>query len=73
MEHGRLIEMGQLTTIDLDGTKTEYKRALVIEFASVEEIRQAIEEGACTFGWGDDEAPSADCANGSRHADGSAC
>lgn len=45
MEHGRLIEMGQLTTIDSDGTKTEYKRALVIEFASVAEIKQAIEEG----------------------------
>lgn len=55
MEHGRLIEMGQLTTIDSDGTRTEYKRALVIEFASVEEIKQAIEEGACTFGFGGDD------------------
>lgn len=60
MEHGRLIEMGQLTTIDSDGTKTEYKRALVIEFASVAEIKQAIEDGACTFGWGADEGPNAE-------------
>lgn len=58
MEHGRLIEMGELTTIDSDGTKTEYKRALVIEFASLAEIKQAIEEGACTFGWGAEEVPN---------------
>lgn len=57
MEHGRLIEMGQLTTIDSDGTKTEYKRALVIEFASEAELKQAIEDEVCTFGWGTDIAP----------------
>ena len=55
MEHGRLFEMGQIATIDQDGTRTEYKMALVIEFASVEEIKQAIEEGQCTFGWGPDD------------------
>ncbi|MDP1927050.1 MAG: hypothetical protein Q8K62_00920 [Thiobacillus sp.] len=58
MEHGRLIEMGQIATIDQDGTKTEYKMALVIEFASTDEIRQAIKEGTCTFGWGDDPVPN---------------
>jgi hypothetical protein len=58
MEHGRLIEMGQLTTVDSDGTKTEYKMALVIEFASVSEIKQAIEEGQCTFGFGDGPVPN---------------
>ena len=60
MEHGRLIEMGQLTTIDSDGTKTEYKRALVIEFASVAEIKQAISDGSCTFSFGADEVPNKD-------------
>ena len=54
MEHGRLIEMGQITTIDQDGNETDYKMALVIEFASVAEIKQAIDEGKCSFGWGDD-------------------
>lgn len=29
MAHGRLIEMGQLTTIDQDESKTEYQMALV--------------------------------------------
>lgn len=58
MEHGRLIEMGQLTTIDAEGTRTEYKMALAIEFASAEEIRQAIKDGACTFGFGDSSTPS---------------
>ena len=55
MEHGRLIEMGQITTIDQDGLRTEYKMALVIEFASADEIRQALKERTCTFGFGDDE------------------
>jgi len=58
MEHGRLIEFGRIATIDEDGTKTEYKMALVIEFASTDEIRQAIKEGTCTFGWGDDPVPN---------------
>ena len=55
--YGRLSEVGQIATIDQDGTKTEYKMALVIEFASTAEIRQAIKEGKCTFGWGDDPVP----------------
>lgn len=52
MEHGSLIEMGNVVTLDIDGTKTEYNLALVIEFASVDEIRQAVEDGVCTFRWG---------------------
>ena len=51
---GKLIEMGQLATIDDDGTKTEYKMALVIEFDSPEAIRQAIKDGACSFTFGDE-------------------
>ena len=58
MEHGRLIEMGQLETIDQDDTRTKYKFALVIEFASAAEIRQAINDGKCTFGWGEDQTPN---------------
>lgn len=53
MAHGRLIEMGQITTIDQDEIKTNYKMALVIEFASTDEIRQAIKEGKCAFTWGE--------------------
>jgi len=53
MAHGRLIEMGQLTTIDQDGSKTEYKMALVIEFPSTDEIRKAIKDGKCDFTWGE--------------------
>lgn len=59
MEHGRLIEMGQLTTVDSDGNKTNYKMALLIEFASVAEIKQAINEGKCTFGWCEEVTPNA--------------
>lgn len=58
IEHGRLIEMGRLTTIDAEGTRTEYQMALVIEFASAEEIRKAIKDGLCTFGFGDSSTPS---------------
>jgi hypothetical protein len=60
MEHGRLIEMGRVTTVDAEGAKTEYKMALVIEFASTDEIRQAIKDEKCTFGWGNDGADDYD-------------
>lgn len=46
---GQLIEMGQITTLDADGTKHGYKMALVIGFSSVEEIRRAIKYGHCRF------------------------
>ena len=64
MEFGRLIEMGQITTIDSDGTRHEYPMALVIEFASVAEIKQAIEDGRCNFSFGaedDSDDPQSDC------------
>lgn len=55
MTYGKLKEMGHLTTIDIpDDARTDYKYALLIEFDSVSEIRQAIADGACTFGWGED-------------------
>ena len=52
MQTGKLIEMGQLSTVDDDGTKTQYKFALVIEFNSPDEIRKAISEGQCKFEFG---------------------
>ena len=55
MEHGRLIEMGRVTTVDQDGTRTDYAMAMVIEFASAAEIRQAMKDAACTFGWAETE------------------
>ena len=55
MQHGRLIEMGQVKTIDHDGELTEYEMALVIEFSSSDEIRLAIKEGTCAFAFGDDD------------------
>ena len=64
MEHGRLIEMGQLTTVDSDGNKTNYKMALLIEFASVAEIKQAINEGKCTFGWCEEVTPNVELRGG---------
>lgn len=49
----KLIEMGQITTIGIEGERADYKMALLIEFDSVASIRKAISEGRCEFG--DDE------------------
>jgi hypothetical protein len=46
----KLIEMGQITTLGIDGDRTDYKMALLIEFDSVESIRKAIADGRCEFG-----------------------
>lgn len=49
----KLVEMGQIATVGPDGDSYKYPMALVIEFDSVESIRQAINEGVCR--WDDDE------------------
>lgn len=49
MQIGKLIEMGQIVTIDQDGTKTNYKMALVIEFETADKIKRAIADGGCKF------------------------
>jgi hypothetical protein len=46
---GRLIEMGEIKSADLDGTLHTYPMALLITFESVEEIRKAIKDGVCRF------------------------
>lgn len=48
---GKLIEMGQITSTDLDGTAHMYPMALLITFDSVDEIRKAIKDGVCDFVW----------------------
>ena len=46
---GKLIEMGEIKSVDLDGTVNTYPMALLITFDSKEEIRKAIKEGVCRF------------------------
>lgn len=46
---GRLIEMGEIKSQDLDGSVHTYPMALLITFANVEEIRKAIKDGICRF------------------------
>lgn len=52
---GRLIEMGQITTMDHDDGRHTYPLALLITFDSREAIRAAINAGQCKFSFGDDE------------------
>lgn len=59
MQKARLIEMGQLTTVDLDGQKVEYPRALLLTFDDVDAIRAAIRDGKVQFVFGDDPMPNA--------------
>lgn len=54
----KLIEMGQITTVGLDGEKSEYKMALLIEFDNRDDIRKAIAEGTCEFSFGEPETIS---------------
>lgn len=53
MQGGKLMEMGQLTTLDADGTKTEYPFALLIEFKSAEDCKRALMDERCRFSFGD--------------------
>lgn len=46
---GRLIEMGEIKSADLDGTVHTYPMALVITFESREAIKKAINDGMCRF------------------------
>ena len=53
MEKGTLIEAGCFTSIDNDENMVEYNYALIIEFDTVEEFKQALKEGVCEFRWSD--------------------
>lgn len=59
MQSGKLTEIGRLTTIDEDGTKTEYPFALLIEFKSAEDCKRALKDEQCRFSFGDypEDAP----------------
>lgn len=46
---GRAIEAGQITTIDMEGEQVQYQRAIVIEFDSPEQLREAIKTGRVEF------------------------
>lgn len=51
----RLIEMGQVTTVDLDGQRFTYPMALVLTFDDVKAIRAAIASGKVEFSFGDEQ------------------
>lgn len=46
---GRLIEMGEIKSADMDGTVHTYPMALLVTFDSVAAIKQAIADGGCRF------------------------
>lgn len=53
---GKLIEMGELRTCEMDGNGVHvYPMALLITFESKEAIRKAIADGICKFTFGDEE------------------
>jgi len=47
---GKLIEMGQITTLSPYDDQTKYPMALLIEFSDESAIRRAIASGQCQFG-----------------------
>ncbi len=54
MEKGKLVIMGEIETVEHDGTQM-HPMALLITFKTKEEIRQAIADGKCEFNFGDNE------------------
>jgi hypothetical protein len=46
---GRLIEMGEIKSADLDGTIHTYPMALLITFDNVAALKKAINDGLCRF------------------------
>src|SRR5262249_2477238 len=48
---GKLIEMGDLKTVDSDGSVHDQPSALLIRFDSREDCKQAINDGECKFVW----------------------
>src|SRR3546814_18886509 len=49
MQTARLIEMGQLATVDPDGQRADYPIALLLTFDAADSIRTAIREGKVGF------------------------
>lgn len=58
MVTGRLRIMGQIDVVEEDqpGGKYSHKRAILIEFDSDEDIRQALDEMKCDFTFGDGDS-----------------
>jgi hypothetical protein len=57
LPYGNAIEVGDLTTLDPDGTTETVRCAILVQFASEEECREAIERRGMTFGLFEDERP----------------
>lgn len=49
IQGGKLMEIGHLTTLDSDGTKTEYPFALLIAFKNADDCRRALADELCRF------------------------
>lgn len=50
MSQANLSLMGDITTLEPDGSQLHFPRALLLEFDSIEELRAAIASGRCEFG-----------------------
>ena len=53
MSTGKLIEMGQIITVDEDGRPTTHPRALLITFENDADCRAAIMADRCDFTFGE--------------------
>ena len=49
MVNAKLAVMGDIITKEPDGTELHFPMALLLEFQSVADIRQAIADGECKF------------------------
>lgn len=52
MVKARICEMGNFETLSMNGTvhsANKYEKAMILEFDSAEDLRAALEKGACEF------------------------
>jgi hypothetical protein len=50
LPHGVAVAVGDITIVDLDGTKLKVRRAILVQFNSEAECKEAIERRGMTFG-----------------------
>jgi hypothetical protein len=53
--HGIAVVVGDLTIVGLDRTKERFRRAILVQFATEEECKEAIAKRGMTFGLFEDE------------------
>jgi hypothetical protein len=58
MVTGNLIEVGNITSVSLDGEKYSSPLAMLITFKNVDDIRKAIADGKCSFTFMESEEPT---------------